>query len=159
MPRSNGRACFFFGCFKVLCSKCLGLVGRLCRGCRLDVEAGRWTEQKRFEVLRDLAQSYDSPREGIPILAQAKAWGSSDSFSGRFVIRPGYGHRGHCLRAVVGDWLSHYFVLKAMKLAIQCGIRRGFPSRRRTREEQKASCSIYLGRRCSTAAIPYLGNS
>ena len=92
------------------------------------------------------------------ILAQAEAWGSSDSFSGRLVIWPGYGHRGHRLRAVVGDWLSHYFVLKATKLAIQCGFRRDI-SRSHTRKEQKAPSPIYLGCRCSTAAIPYLGNS
>ena len=71
---------------------------------------------------------------------------------------PGYGHREHRLRAVVGDWLSHYFVLKATKLAIQCGSRRDI-SRSRTRKEQTAPSPIYLGRRCSTAAIPYLGNS
>ena len=84
--------------------------------------------------------------------------GVSGLISG-YLVWPGYGHKGHRLRAVVGDWLSHYFALKATKLAIQCDIRRGHPSRRRTRKEQTASCPIYLGRRCSTAAIPNLGNS
>ena len=83
--------------------------------------------------------------------------GVSGLISG-YLVWPGYGHREHRLRAVVGDWLSHYFVLKASKLAIQCDTRRGYPSRSRTRKET-APGPICLGRRCSTAAIPHLGNS
>ena len=112
-------------------------------------------EEKVIAPMTTLKYAYDS----VPFWFKPKLGGPRIHFPAVLRYGRATGIEGTASWAVVGDWLSHYFVLKATKLAIQCGTRRGYPSRRRTRKEQTASCSIYLGRRCSTAAIPYLGNS